>query len=77
MSDVRFYCDCSRDRCERGLILLGTEEVDRMIREYEASGEDLEMSCQFCNRKYTFTAEDLKRIRPRTFEARQQAEKQD
>ncbi len=48
-----------------------------MIREYEASGEDLEMSCQFCNRKYTFTAEDLKRIRPRTFEARQQAEKQD
>ena len=75
--DVRFRCDCSRDRCERGLILLGTEEVDHMIREYEASGEDLEMSCQFCNRKYTFTAEDLKRIRPRTFEARQQAEKQD
>ena len=45
-----------------------------MIREYEESGEDLEMRCQFCNRKYTFTAEDLKRIRPRTFGAQQQIE---
>jgi molecular chaperone Hsp33 len=63
---VEYRCGCSRDRCERGLILLGTEEIDAMIREYEASGEAMRMTCHFCGREYSFTVEDLKKIRPRT-----------
>lgn len=63
---VEYRCGCSRDRCERGLILLGTEEIDAMIREYEASGEAMRMTCHFCGREYSFTVEDLKKIRSRT-----------
>lgn len=67
---VEYRCSCSRERCENGLILLGTDEIDAMIRDYEESGESMEMTCHFCGRKYRFTVEDLKKIRPRTHGAK-------
>ena len=60
--DVRFYCNCTKERFSRGLILLGTVELDYIISE----GKDIELRCQFCNSAYTFTTEEEKKLLPRT-----------
>ena len=60
--DVRFYCNCTKERFSRGLILLGTEELENII----AEGKDIELRCQFCNSAYTFTTEEVKKLLPRT-----------
>ena len=51
----RWQCDCSRARTERALIALGREELTDMI---ERDG-GAELTCQFCNEAYGFTADDL------------------
>ncbi|MBO4383097.1 MAG: Hsp33 family molecular chaperone HslO [Clostridia bacterium] len=53
-ADTGYVCDCSRARVERALISLGPEELAEMARE-----ETTEVGCQFCDRKYLFTASDL------------------
>ena len=60
--DVSFYCNCSRERFERGLILLGREELENII----ADGKEIELACQFCNRRYTYTPDEVKKLLPRT-----------
>ena len=56
---VRFYCNCSRERVEKALISIGHKELDDMI----ADGKEVNLNCGFCNTDYTFSVEDLKRIR--------------
>lgn len=56
---VRFYCNCSRERIEKALISIGHKELDDMI----ADGKEVNLNCGFCNTDYTFSVEDLKRIR--------------
>lgn len=56
--DVSFFCNCSRERFERGLILLGKEELESII----ADGEDIELACQFCSKKYKYTTEEVKKL---------------
>ena len=56
---VRFYCNCSRERVEKALISIGNKELDDMI----ADGKEVNLNCGFCNTDYTFSVEDLKRIR--------------
>ena len=46
-----YRCDCSRERMERALMSLGREELSEIIEE---DGQ-AELSCHFCNSKYTFT----------------------
>ena len=48
-------CDCSRARTECALIALGREELADMI---ERDG-GAELTCQFCNEAYGFTADDI------------------
>lgn len=60
--DVSFYCNCSRERFERWLILLGREELENII----ADGKEIELACQFCNRRYTYTPDEVKKLLPRT-----------
>jgi molecular chaperone Hsp33 len=60
--DVSFYCNCSRERFERRLILLGREELENII----ADGKEIELACQFCNRRYTYTPDEVKKLLPRT-----------
>lgn len=59
-TEVSFRCDCSEQRCERGLILLGEKELRDLISE----DRDVEMKCQFCGRRYRFTPEHLRRLLP-------------
>jgi molecular chaperone Hsp33 len=51
---VRYTCQCSRERALAPITLLGQDE----IREMMAEG-GTEVVCQFCGRKYVFSAEDL------------------
>jgi molecular chaperone Hsp33 len=56
--DVQFACDCNKDRFAAGLATLQKEEITAMIEEDNGA----EVVCQFCNKRYQFTAEDLKGI---------------
>lgn len=55
-SDVFYKCNCSKEKCEKGLIAIGREELEKIIKEEEK----IEIVCNFCNNKYIFTREDLK-----------------
>ena len=55
-SEVEFRCDCSKERIERSLISLPKSDLQEMIDE----GKPVEVRCQFCNRTYDFTPEELK-----------------
>jgi molecular chaperone Hsp33 len=54
--DLRYRCDCSRDRFASGLSALDPKELEDMI----ADDKPIETVCHFCNRKYVFTPEDLR-----------------
>lgn len=56
---VQFKCNCSRERVEAALMLLGKKELTEMIDD----GKEIELSCHFCGAKYTFSTEELVRIR--------------
>lgn len=58
-SEVFYQCDCSRERTEAILYSIGKDEIQNMIDEEK----EIEMCCHFCDRKYNFTVEDLKRIK--------------
>lgn len=53
---VRFFCDCSKTRVEKAIISIGRKEIQEMIDE----DKPIEVSCQFCNKKYAFTVDELK-----------------
>ena len=53
-----YECDCSKERFERGLISLGKKELEQIINQDEKA----EIVCQFCNKKYNFSKEELKEI---------------
>lgn len=55
-SSCRYICNCSRDRMERNIISLGNKEIIDIINEQHGA----ELQCHFCNKKYTFTEEELK-----------------
>lgn len=57
--DLNFYCNCDKDRVKRALMLIGKKEIDEMI----ADGKEVELCCQFCNRKYSFSVDELKEIK--------------
>lgn len=56
---TRFLCDCSSERVERSLRSLGEEDM----KEIMAEGRPIEVKCQFCNKAYTYTVDELKEIR--------------
>lgn len=55
---VGFNCDCSYDRMEKALVSLGKEELKKIIEE----DEKVETVCHFCNKKYLFEGEKLKKL---------------
>lgn len=59
--DCCYFCDCTKERVERALISLGREELEEMVSE----GKDTEVCCSFCDRKYTFSTSDLKKLMKR------------
>mgnify|MGYP001058862344 CR=1 FL=1 len=53
-----FCCNCDRKRIEKVLISLGKKEIRDMIE----GGEEIEVNCQFCNKNYRFSVENLTEI---------------
>jgi molecular chaperone Hsp33 len=56
---VAYICNCSRERIEKALISLGNKELQSMIEEQGGA----EISCDFCDTKYKFSAEDLEKLK--------------
>ena len=54
--DAGFVCDCSEERTRDIIASLSKNEIQEMIDE----GKEIEVVCHFCNKKYTFSVEDMK-----------------
>ena len=52
---VQFHCDCERSRVEKAIISIGRKEIQDMIDE----GQEIEVICQFCNKHYKFSVDEL------------------
>ncbi|NLZ48957.1 MAG: Hsp33 family molecular chaperone HslO [Clostridiales bacterium] len=50
-----FKCDCSREKVEKALISIGKKDLEEI---YEEGGTE-EIKCNFCNKSYLFTKEDI------------------
>ena len=55
---VEYRCYCSRDRVTRALISMGRDEMKSLIEEQGQA----ELSCQFCDKVYRYTRNDLECI---------------
>lgn len=55
---VEYRCYCDRDRVSKAIISLGKEEMEAMIEEQGGA----ELTCQFCDRVYHFTKEELQAL---------------
>ena len=53
-----YVCDCSRDKIDKVLTSLQKSDVDELIAE---KGE-IEVVCQFCNKKYIYTKEQAYKV---------------
>ncbi len=62
--EVAYQCDCSRQRTTRALVSLGEKELFSLLDEQEAEGKarEIEICCRFCDKKYLYTEEDIKKI---------------
>lgn len=57
--EVRFHCDCSKERVSRALSTLSRKDLDDIIND----GEEIEVKCFFCNKAYRYDIDDLTAIR--------------
>lgn len=56
-ADVEYRCTCTKERVEKALISTGEEALREM-----AEDEKTEIECNFCDKKYVFTSEEIKKI---------------
>lgn len=56
--EIGYRCACSREKVERALISMGKTELSKMADEQENS----EVTCQFCDKIYTFSREELREL---------------
>ena len=55
----KYKCDCQKSRIENGLISLGKKELEYIIN----TDGKAEVECKFCKKKYTFSKEDLEKLK--------------
>ena len=63
---VEYRCTCGKERVEEVLSTIDNKELEEIIRD----GEDISVSCQFCDAVYRFTPEDVAEILSRKLAAR-------
>jgi molecular chaperone Hsp33 len=56
--EPEYRCDCSRERIERSLMSLGSDELNSIVDD----GETIECICHFCRNKYYFTVDEVREI---------------
>ena len=57
--DVKFDCNCSREKVETALLSIGKAELDDIIEKDKKAT----LHCHFCNTDYEFDEEYLKNLR--------------
>ena len=55
---TEYYCNCSKERVEKAIASVGKKDLKEMIEE----GKPIEVNCHFCDKKYEFTVDDLKKL---------------
>lgn len=55
---VEFLCGCSKERFARGIASISKSDIREMVEE----GQNIEVSCQFCNASYTFSPDELREL---------------
>lgn len=55
----KYKCDCSRERTQRILSGLSCEELEKIAQEQEIT----EVCCHFCNKKYSFSSDEILSIK--------------
>ena len=56
--EVAYRCYCSRERVTRALISMGRQELSDLIAEQGQA----ELTCQFCDKVYHYTREELEKL---------------
>ena len=56
--EIRWECDCSRERMARALATIGKEDMREIIEEDGKA----ELQCHFCLKKYDFSRQELTEI---------------
>lgn len=57
-ADVSYHCDCEKKRVEKALISIGEKDLTEMIND----GKSIDVTCQFCDKVYTFTPDELENL---------------
>lgn len=57
-SDVLLKCDCSAKKIEATIVALGKKDAIEIAKE---QGK-LELTCNFCNKKYSYTEEEVEKL---------------
>ncbi len=53
-----YNCDCSKERFAKALVSLGKKE----LKEMAADHRPIEVNCHFCNKKYTFSPQEMEEL---------------
>lgn len=63
--EVKFKCDCSKERAYESLKVLTKEDLDFLLNQEKA-----EVVCKWCNTKYYFTKEEIEKVKNEKLEER-------
>ena len=55
---IEYECDCSKEKFSEGLASIGNDELKKLIEEEGKAN----VRCQFCNKEYDFTKEELEAL---------------
>ena len=55
---VRFHCDCSKEKVASALATISKKDLEGLIND----GEEIEVTCHFCNSAYKYNIDELKEI---------------
>lgn len=56
--EIKYNCNCDREKFYKGVITLGKEQLEEILAERGA----VEAECHFCGKRYSFKREDLGEI---------------
>ncbi|MCR5703835.1 MAG: Hsp33 family molecular chaperone HslO [Eubacterium sp.] len=56
--ETGFECNCSKEKVSKALASLSKKDLNDLIND----GEEIEVKCDFCNTKYQFSIQELKRL---------------
>lgn len=56
---AQYFCNCSKERVSKALVSIGAKDLQEMIDD----GKPIEVNCHFCNTDYTFSVDELKKLK--------------